>query len=651
MVGPWGDGLHAELFRSLPEAAVIFEVAARLKGAPVDFVLLDANPAFHSLMGLAAGEQKGRRLSEFSFADQHLERLASVAASLEPIRYEVYEPAIDKHLRVSAFLAGAGRVGVTLRDATAERIVDVERARWLEDRAQVGSRLGWTKARETEELFRTTVENIPVNLVLYDRDLKVLYINPLLAAMAMAFGRGATQIVGRAGSEVWPDFIWNRLQPACERALRTGERQDYELDVTMPSGSRVIRQWTIVPILGARGDVQHLLAMTHDLTAQRRLLHELQEVDRRKSDFIAVLSHELRNPLAAMQTNLDVLERAPSGSDAAARARPAIERQVQHLARLVDDLLDVTRIARNKITLQRVVVDLREVVRETMEDHRARLDASGVRFQVDLPVDPVPVDADPARIAQIVANLVAIAAKFTLPGGMVAVSVSQAESVAVLRVGHSGSGIDPALLRKLFVPFTRADRTLGHAGGGLGLGLALVKGLVDLHGGEVEACSAGEGEGTEILVRLPLERTASVAPPAPSATYAPLRRRVLIIEDESGIRDGLRAALEFDHHQVEASRTGAEGLEAARRFKPDVVLCDIGLPGMDGYDVARAFRSDPALCSIFLVALTGYAQSADIARAKEAGFDRHLAKPATMRKIQEAIAAAANRGSTRNHLP
>ncbi len=643
MAGLQSEEAYGQLFHGLPEAAALLQVIVGKAGAPVDFLFLDVNRMFHSLLGVTEGEQVGRRFSELSFAGRHFERLASVASSGEPMQYEVYDAEISKHLRVSAFPAGAGRLGMTLRDATAERIADVERARWLEQRSQVvDSPAGWAdRVRETEMLFRTTVENIPINLVLYDRELRVLYINPSLAAMASAFGRAASNMIGQHATEVWPDFIWKPLEAHSQRALRTGERQHYELDVRMPSGERAIRQWTIVPIAAASGDIQQLLVMTHDLTAQRRLLNELQEADRRKSDFIGVLSHELRNPLAAMRSTLYVLERSPAGTPASVAARQAVERQVQHLARMVDDLLDVTRIARNKVALQRTTLDLREVVRQTIEDHRAHIEEGGLRIEMELADQPVIVNADPARIAQVVANLVSNATKFTPAGGTARVSVvsSDVEGIAVMRVADSGIGIDPTLLPRLFVPFTQADRSLDRAGGGLGLGLALVKGLVELHGGGVEAHSEGPGKGTEMIVRLPLDRAALATPKPTLIASAPPRRRVLIIEDDREVREGLRAALEIDDHEVDIARSGAEGLEVARRFRPEVVLCDIGLPGMNGYDVARAFRADPELSSMFLVALSGYAQASDLAQAQEAGFDHHLAKPAPIPKIQEAIAA------------
>ncbi len=350
-----------------------------------------------------------------------------------------------------------------------------------------------------------------------------------------------------------------------------------------------------------------------------------------------------------MRASLYVLEHGAAAGDAALHAREAIDRQVEHLARMVDDLLDVTRIERDKISLQRKTLDLRALVRETVDDHRTHLEQTGVRIEMNLVDGPVYVNADPARIAQVAANLVSNAAKFTPSGGKATVSVSvEGESRAVLRVVDPGIGIDPALLPKLFVPFMQADRTLDRAGGGLGLGLALVKGLVELHGGDVEARSAGAGKGTEIVVRLPLERvTAPVAIAEAPSPGGETKRRVLVIEDDPDVGEALRVALVLDHHDVVVARTGGEGIESARRSRPDVVLCDIGLPGLNGYDVARAFRADPALAPVFLVALSGYAQASDVARAKDAGFDYHLAKPTSIPKIQKAIAAATTSAAVR----
>jgi PAS domain S-box-containing protein len=642
LVGSLSDGGYRRLFESLPDGAAVLEPVFDRAGAAVDYVLLEVNPAFQRLMAVGDDEVSGRRLSDFPLAGTHIVRLASVAASGAPTRYDVYNREIDKHLRVSAFASGEGRLAIILHDATTERVANIERARWLEEGAMVGSLSTWAeKVRETETLFRTTVENIPVNLVVYDHDYRILYINPSLAAMAAAFGLAASEMIGRYGSEVWPPYVWAPFEAHSRRALQTGERQDYELEVPLPDGARVVRQWTVVPIRDD-AEIPRLLVLSSDLTAQHRLVDELREADRQKSEFIAVLSHELRNPLAAISSSLYVLERGAPGTEKTVRARESIDRQVHHLARMVDDLLDVTRIARNKITLQRQTVDLREVVQSTIEDNRPYLERGGVRIEKHLWSDPVLVNADPVRIAQVVANLLSNATKFTPASGVATVAVGvDEEGKASLRVTDSGVGIDRDLLPRLFEAFTQADRSLERTGGGLGLGLALVKGLVELHGGEVTARSEGPGKGTEIRVRLPLAADSlSERTPGPPAGLS-ARRRVLIIEDEAELREGLRVALELDNeHQVEVAATGSEGLEVGRRFHPDVVLCDIGLPGMNGYDVARAFRADPAISSVFLVALSGYAQASDVARAREAGFDQHVAKPASIPKIQGAIAAA-----------
>jgi signal transduction histidine kinase/CheY-like chemotaxis protein len=432
------------------------------------------------------------------------------------------------------------------------------------------------------------------------------------------------------------------------RAIATGERQSYELAAAEhPGGPEVVKQWTVVPLAAPPGETEmpQVLVMTHDVTAQRQLVEELRESDRRKSEFIAILSHELRNPLAAIRTSLYVVEHAPE-TDEGRRSLRVIDRQVGQLARMVDDLLDITRITQNKIQLRRQQLDLNNVVRQTLEDNRSTLERSGVHVEAELGAAAVHVDADAARIAQVVTNLVANSVKFTPTGGRVTVSVAVDSTTgqAVLRVTDTGMGIDPALLGRLFEPFMQADRTLDRTGGGLGLGLALVKGLVDLHQGEVSAYSDGLGRGAEFTVRLPLAAPlASRLPGAPADGAARPRQRVLVIEDDADVADGLKAALEIDDHRVTLARNGAEGIEGARRTHPDVVLCDIGLPGMNGYEVARAFRADDALRSSFLVALSGYAQADDIDRARAAGFDEHLAKPPTIERLKRVFAAATQR--------
>ena len=372
----------------------------------------------------------------------------------------------------------------------------------------------------------------------------------------------------------------------------------------------------------------------------RKAAETLAEVDRNKNQFMAVLSHELRNPLAPITNSLYILDHAVPGGEQAHRAQAVIGRQVGQLARLVDDLLDVTRFSHNKIPLQRQRLNLNELVGRTLDDHRPQFEANEVHIELAPAAEPLFVSGDRNRLAQIVGNLLQNAAKFTGTGGRVHVvlSVDSEAKLAVVRVADTGVGMDQEMLARLFQPFSQADATLDRSKGGLGLGLALVKGLVELHGGTISAHSPGLGQGSEFVVRLPLAlgETATDAP-AQTLTLG-LRRRVLIIEDNIDAADSLREALEFSAHEVEVAYNGPAGLAKARKYKPEIVFCDIGLPGMDGYDVARAFRADDALKGAYLVALSGYAQPEDVLRASEAGFDQHLAKPPSLERLEQALA-------------
>jgi two-component system CheB/CheR fusion protein len=491
-------------------------------------------------------------------------------------------------------------------------------------------------------LFRTTVENLPINLVLYSRDYRILYMNPTLAnTCARICGRTPDELVGMRGPDLWPKPIWEPLYEHTERAIAMRERQSYDLETNMPQHGHSVREWTVVPLLGDGGEVERILTMSVDVTQQRRMVAALREADQRKSQFIAVLSHELRNPLAAIKSGLHVLEYGAPGSEAVVSSRTIIDRQVDQLVHLVDDLLDVTRITANKIQLQRKRLDVNELVRATLEDNRAHLERGGVQVDAGLADGPIYINADSVRIAQVLTNLLGNAVKFTPPGGRASVSVwADPAGEAVLRVADNGSGIDPALLPRLFEPFMQGDRTLARSGGGLGLGLVLVKGLVELHGGKVSASSLGKGQGSEFIVRLPLDAAAVVeAGAATPGVAAGVRRRLLVIEDDPDVGDALCAALEVGGHEVAIASNGYEGIAKARLFKPDVVLCDIGLPGMDGYAVARAFRADAALRGTCLVALSGYAQSMDVTTARAAGFDEHLAKPTSIEKVNRIVAA------------
>jgi PAS domain S-box-containing protein len=434
-----------------------------------------------------------------------------------------------------------------------------------------------------------------------------------------------------------------RMRAAWLEGVRSGSPYECEYRFRRHDGEYRWFLTRAIPVLGARGEIVRWLGTATDIHDVKLAQEALRDADRQKNAFLAVLSHELRNPLAPIKNSLLILERASPGGDQARRAHAVIARQVEQLTRLVDDLLEVTRITRNKIELQRERLELNALVRGTLEDHRTSFEEHGVRLELVTAPAPVFVDGDRNRIAQVTGNLLQNAAKFTGRGGRTTVEVSAdpATMRGILRVADTGVGIDPEVLRRLFQPFMQGETTLDRSKGGLGLGLALVKSLVELHGGDVRAHSEGIGRGAEFVVRLPLappERPSLAAPTRPGG--AARRRRVLIVEDNVDAADSLREVLELGGHEVAVAWTGPDGIERARRMRPEIVLCDIGLPGMDGYAVARALRSDPLLRSIFLVALSGYALADDVQRAYAAGFDRHLSKPPDLDALELALAAA-----------
>lgn len=386
--------------------------------------------------------------------------------------------------------------------------------------------------------------------------------------------------------------------------------------------------------------------VTHFTAERERRLadlanHEIalaREADERKTAFLAVLSHELRNPLSPILNGIHILECAEPGTEQFLRAREVIRRQTGHLTRLVDDLLDITRISHGKIELHRTRFDLRDVVRATCDDHHSLAEQRGLALRLDVAAGPVWIDGDPTRIAQVLGNLLQNAIKFTPASATICVTIGVNAERASLHVRDEGIGMEQAESERVFEPFVQAAQDTARTHGGLGLGLALVKGLVELHGGSVSARSAGLGHGSEFVVELAL---ASPSPAGTVETSAPSPSRlVLIVEDNADSGDTLAQVLELSGHSVRVARTGKSGIALAQDLKPDVVLCDIGLPDMDGYEVARALRTNADLALTRLIAISGFAQPEDHKRAKEAGFDGHVAKPPPLDKVNAILADA-----------
>jgi PAS domain S-box-containing protein len=401
--------------------------------------------------------------------------------------------------------------------------------------------------------------------------------------------------------------------------------------------------WVKLSVSAARPAQAHgvtAVAVIEDITERKHAEEDLREADRRKDEFLATLAHELRNPLAPIRNSLHIFRMAGIQDPTVARVCDMMERQVAHMVRMVDDLLEVSRISRGKIELRRERVELAGVLRTAVDTSMPLVEAGKHKLHIDLPDAAMVMDADPVRLAQIFANLINNSAKYTKPGGHIGVAVSAEGGMAVIRVKDDGEGISPQMLKRVFNMFTQVN-TGSRAQGGLGIGLTLARTLVHLHGGTIEAFSEGQGKGCEFVVRLPLAsmETAAKGEPAERAPQAQsLRlRRVLVVDDNEDAADSLGMLLQFLGAEVMVVHDGKSALAALGTFAPAVVLLDLGMPEMNGLEVARRVREDPDHKGVTLVALTGWGQREDRRRTHEAGFDYHLVKPADVSTLQSIL--------------
>ncbi|WP_437661425.1 PAS domain S-box protein [Sorangium sp. So ce1182] len=531
------------------------------------------------------------------------------------------------------------------KDAAGRRLV-ISAAHDITERKQIADAL-----RESEARFRELADAMPQIVWTAGPDGHVDYINRQWCERT-----GTTE--SEALGEGWVSFLHQddreRSLAEWHRAVVTGE--PYEVEYRFRGVAGREHRWYLgraLPVRGPEGDIARWYGTSTDIHDRKCAEAGLREADQRKDEFLAMLAHELRNPLGPIRNAVEILRRVAGQQPSLARACGVIDRQASHMARLVDDLLDVSRVARGRIQLRKEHCDLSTLLRQTAEDYRSTLEASGLSLDLELPAEPAWVSGDPTRLSQAVSNVLHNANKFTDAGGWVTVTLSAtSESSAAIRIRDTGIGMDPAMLGRMFEPFSQADRGLDRSRGGLGLGLSLVKGVVELHGGTVSAESAGIGQGTEIVLHLPLSRGPGSSPEraAPSSGVDSRSLRILIIEDNQDAAETLQALLIMDGHRVEVALSGHAGVEAARSFRPEVILCDIGLPGgMDGYDVARALRGSAGegssgkgstgISPSLMIALTGYGQEEDRRRVLEAGFDVHVIKPFDPGSLQELLAS------------
>lgn len=511
---------------------------------------------------------------------------------------------------------------------------------------------------ETFALLDRMLSNSPVGLAFLDRELRYLRVNESLAAIN---GLPVRDHLGKTVAEVLPR-LWPVLEPQFRQVVEEG-RPVVELECSTggpdPEGSTGgplepgdSRHWlvTYYPIFGNGGGMIGVGVVVVDVTAQKRAAEVLREADRRKDEFLATLAHELRNPLAPLQNALHIL-RMGRGGTSLNTTLDLMDRQLAQVIRLVDDLLDVGRIAGGKLELRKEPIALSAVVDRAVECSRPLIDARGHALTVSLPREPVHMLADPARLAQVFSNLLNNSAKYTEKGGEIRLAAERRGSEVVVQVRDNGTGIPADVLPRVFDMFTQADRPLERGAGGLGIGLTLARRLVEMHAGAIRARSEGPGRGSEMTVTLPVleDESASPAPPRERASPGPAPgHRILVVDDVADIVESLAMILEMMGHEVRTAGDGLAALRVGEELHPEIVLLDLGMPNLNGFDTCRRIRQRPWGKTAVVVAQTGWGSDEDRLRTRESGFDLHVVKPvepeALMKRIEAAFSVRGPRG-------
>ncbi len=499
--------------------------------------------------------------------------------------------------------------------------------------------------RQSEEMFRLLVEGV--------KDYAIFMLDP--DGFIVSWNKGAETIKGYTAEEIIGQHF-SRFYPLDAIARNWPQR---ELQIARQEGRFEEEGWRlrkdgtpfwanvlITCLQDETGQLRGFAKVTRDLSDRKRL-EALESAERQMNEFLAMLGHELRNPLAPIRNAVAMMQESELSPSQLTWARDVIDRQITHLARLVDDLLDVGRITSGKISLRKEPMALVPVLHGAIESSRPLIEARRHTFETTLPDDSLRIVGDPTRLSQVVLNLLNNAAKYTPEGGHIRLTVEKERGDVVIRVRDTGIGIPADLLPKVFDLFIQGDRSLDRSQGGLGIGLTLVRQLVQMHSGSIQAHSEGPGRGAEFVVRLPLFAGFSTASfPAGSPAQGAERslpgrpRRVLVVDDNLDSLESMETLLQIWGHDVRTAQDGPATLDVAAEYRPDVVLLDIGLPGMSGYEVAPRLREIPGLAKIVLVAVTGYGQESDRRRTREAGFDRHLVKPVEPSHLQEILASA-----------
>jgi two-component system CheB/CheR fusion protein len=610
-------------------AAVVEGSDDAIVSKTLEGTIVSWNAGAERLFGYSAAEALGRSIT-LIIPPERLQEEATILARLragerlehfETVRMTKAGRRVDISLTISPIRDAAGTIigaSKVARDITARKLAE-------------------ESLRESEERFRLLAESLPSIVWTAAPDGTVTYTNRRWLEYT---GLGAEVDRRDLPLRVLHPDDRERSLAKWQQHLREGREYENEARHRRHDGAY---RWFVTrafPVRDRDGVVMSWFGVTTDIDERKQAETELREGHRHKDEFLATLAHELRNPLAPLRASLQVLGLAGEQAETRADMVAIMERQLDQLVRLVDDLLEVSRINRGTIELRRARVELGDVVRSAVETSRPLIDAAGQELTVDLPAAPIALEADRVRLAQVLANLLNNAAKFTPAGGSIALAARRAGDEVEIAVRDSGVGIAAEMLPRIFDMFAQGESPRTPHGG-LGIGLTIARRLVELHGGHIEARSEGRDRGSEFVVHLPapeLETAPAPRPPAPPA--AAVRRRVLVVDDNVDSAESLAAWLGLVGHQARIAHDGASALELAASFAPDAVLLDLGMPDMDGFEVARRLRALPGFERVLLLALTGYGQEDDRRRSREAGFDDHLVKPVDPQSLAALLASS-----------
>jgi len=630
---------EAALAASEREFRAMFELAGvgQAGADPRTGLFKRVNRRLCEITGYSEEELLQRTYRELTHPDDRARDAATIRAALEGATS--HWTSEKRYLRKDGEVIWVEVTGAVVRNADGSPQHSVAVIQDITDRKRAEA-----VVRAREEQLRLMADSVPAMIAFIDTGERYRFVNRRYEEW---FAQPREQIQGRTMRELLGEAAYATALPHIAAAF-SGQQATYEHWFDFPGPGRRCAYAQYVPDRDEQGEVRGFFVLVQDVTEQKQVEVSLREADRRKDEFLAMLAHELRNPLAPVLTAVQVLEQRASAEPPdpdTARLHQVIDRQARHMARLLDDLLDVSRITRGKTELRKETLDLTATLLAVAESSLTLIQERGQELTLAVPSNPVWVEADAARIHQVVGNLITNAVKYTPAGGKITLSLA-AEERAVVRVLDDGIGIAPEFLPHVFELFSQGERSLSHAAGGLGVGLTLVKSLVEMHGGEVEVHSQGPGCGSEFIVRLPIQAGA-VAP----AVRSPLLRippaggpslRALIIDDNRDAAESLSELVALWGWEARVATDGTSGLAVVEEFCPEVVILDIGMPGLDGYQVARELRQRERAgghALQCLIALTGFGQRVDRERALAAGFDHHLTKPADPERLQELLGA------------